>query len=288
VLLLTSTTDKIQVITGQAASVDIHASWIDYTATPSSVPGRLNTAGVVTATTTDAAGSPGASTQRNVKTLNVRNKHGSVSVDITVVHTDGTTAVELVKMTLLPGDTLEYVEGVGFYKVASTPNPLGQNANTADVVANAADTYLTGSGIALFGRIKAGSFIKYRLRATKTGAGVATPIFSIRVGTAGSTSDTARTTHTLAAQTAVTDTAWWELDVDVLNYSASGVIRSHLNANHLLATTGFATSQLQDQTADSATFDLTAAGLILGVSVNPGAAGVWTFQKVLADSGNSR
>src|SRR4051794_25451695 len=113
-LLLTSTTDKIQIITGQAITTDVHASWVDYAA-GSTTPGRTNTA-ITTAATTDVVAAPAASTQRNVKTINVRNKHATSSVDVTVVHTDGTTAVELIKITLSAGDTLEYVEGVGFFK----------------------------------------------------------------------------------------------------------------------------------------------------------------------------
>lgn len=106
-LLLTSTSDLIQVVTGSAVTVDVHASWIDFTAT-TQTPGRTNTP-ITTATTITVVSSPAASTQRNVKRLMVRNKSGS-GCDVTVKHTDGTTAVELFKVSLLSKETLSFDE----------------------------------------------------------------------------------------------------------------------------------------------------------------------------------
>jgi hypothetical protein len=112
-LLLTSVDDKLQVVTGSAANIDVHASWVDYTTT-TVTPGRTNTAGVVTATTTDVVVAPAASTYRNVKTLHIRNKHATASTAVTVRHTDGTTIAELFNVELLAGEELSYVEGIGF------------------------------------------------------------------------------------------------------------------------------------------------------------------------------
>src|SRR4030067_324160 len=97
-ILLTSTSDKIQVITGQAVTVSVHASYVDYDGS-AITPGRLNTA-ISTATTTDVVPSPGASVSRNLKTLSVRNKHASLTVTVTIQHTDGTTVIELDKRVL--------------------------------------------------------------------------------------------------------------------------------------------------------------------------------------------
>lgn len=115
-LLLTSTSDLLQVVTSAAVTIDVHASWID-NATGTVTPGRTNTA-ISTATTTTVVGSPGASTQRAVKALTVRNRSVS-SCDITLKHTDGTTAVELEKVTLATGEQLHYIEGVGFFTIAA-------------------------------------------------------------------------------------------------------------------------------------------------------------------------
>jgi hypothetical protein len=116
-ILLTSTSDKVQVITGQAVTVSVHASWVDYNGT-AVTPGRLNTA-ISTAATTDVVPSPGASVQRNLKTLSVRNKHATSSVTVTIQHTDGTTIAELDKRVLGPGASILYDEGQGFIPLSS-------------------------------------------------------------------------------------------------------------------------------------------------------------------------
>lgn len=103
-LLLTSTSDKIQLVTGAAgASVDVHCSYVD-NASGTITPGRANVVGIATATTTDIVGSPGASTQRNVKGIYITNTSSSVSTQVTVVHTDGTNVADLYGVTLLPGE----------------------------------------------------------------------------------------------------------------------------------------------------------------------------------------
>src|SRR5438067_7492084 len=67
------------------------------------------------------------------------------------------------------------------------------NANNADVVANAADTYLTGSAITVPPQlVRVGSRLRWQFAMSKTGAGTATPIWSVRIGTAGTVSETAR------------------------------------------------------------------------------------------------
>lgn len=160
------------------------------------------------------------------------------------------------------------------------------NSNTADVVPSGADTYLTGSSLAIAGKIQAATIFRWRFTATKTAAGVATPIFSVRVGTAGTTADTARLTLTGAAQTAATDTAWIELEANIRTYSATGVLQGSLKFVHVNAATGFANTSTQILQNTSGTFDITAASLIIGVSCNPGASGVWTFQNISASAHN--
>jgi hypothetical protein len=105
VLLLTSTSDKVQVVTGQAADIEVHASWMDNNA-GTITPGRTNTASITSATTTDVVAAPASSVQRNVKHLNITNNHASQSCVVSVVHTDGTNAEELMEVTLLAGENL--------------------------------------------------------------------------------------------------------------------------------------------------------------------------------------
>jgi hypothetical protein len=109
VLLLASTTDKVNLITGSAADVDVHVSYVKYVAPSTVTPGRKNTKGIVTAVTTDITGSPAASEVWNVKTITVRNKHATVATDITIEHTDGTNNVQLKKVNLAAGEEYQYV-----------------------------------------------------------------------------------------------------------------------------------------------------------------------------------
>jgi hypothetical protein len=161
--------------------------------------------------------------------------------------------------------------------VAAAVTPMiGDDQSAFNLTANAADTYI-GSAFPIAGRIQVGSFFRFNIVATKTGAGVATPIYSVRVGTAGTTADTARCSFTGVAQTAVADTAWLSVEVGVQTYSASGVLAAGFRLDHNLAATGFANQQESIGSNVSSTFDLTAANLKLGLSINPGASGVWTI-----------
>ena len=121
-LILTNpgTADKLQLTTSAAVTVDVHVSWVDHTtATDNVEAGRTNTA-ITTATTTDICAGPASGVIRNVKGINVRNKHASTSTDVTVVYDANGTDYELFKVTLTAGQTLEFVEGVGFFVVAQT------------------------------------------------------------------------------------------------------------------------------------------------------------------------
>jgi hypothetical protein len=104
-LLLTSTSDLVRVITDASADIEVHASWVDHNA-GAITPGRTNTASITGAATTTVVGSPASSTQRNVKLLSIRNNHGSTTCNVDVDHTDGTNAEELIRATLLAGESL--------------------------------------------------------------------------------------------------------------------------------------------------------------------------------------
>jgi hypothetical protein len=291
VILLTSTSDKIQVITSAAGQIDVHASYVDL-ASSVVTAGRLNTR-IATATTTDVVASPAASTTRNVKNIKVGNNHASVSNTVTVQHTDGTNVIILEQVTLLPGERMGYEEGSGIRvfdsagreKLTTAGLPYG-NANTSDVVASVSATYLSGSALNIGGRAQAGSFFKWRLRATKTAAGVATATVAVVTGPNATTADTARVTHSsTAAQTAAIDTGMFEVDATFRAVGAGiTVINSSIRLDHTLAdAAGFGTFRYLN--ANSAAFTL-GAGDYIGLVVTPGTAGVWTFQEVLIDSGD--
>jgi hypothetical protein len=118
VLLLNSTSDKLQVITGSAGDVDIHANWADVDAAGAITVGRLNSS-PTTATTTDVVPSPAAGSSRKVKALHIANVHATNPNLVTIVHTDGTTAIQLESVNLLAGERMSYREGVGMRVIDS-------------------------------------------------------------------------------------------------------------------------------------------------------------------------
>ena len=103
-IILASTSDLIRCVTSHAATIEVHTSYVDLNGT-TVTPSRLNTL-ITTATTTTIVASPAASTVRNLKHLNITNDHASQSCSVTVEHSDGTTVIELMQFTLLPGENM--------------------------------------------------------------------------------------------------------------------------------------------------------------------------------------
>ena len=116
-LLLTSTSDKIQVVTTAAGAIDMSADWVDNT-TSAITPGRTLFGAVATATTTDLVGSPAASTQRSVKFMSVYNESASVSNVITIIQTDGSASVTLWSGTLSSYESVIF-DGNNFFRINS-------------------------------------------------------------------------------------------------------------------------------------------------------------------------
>lgn len=153
-LLLTNASSvphKLQLVTSAAVTVDVHASYVDASnAVPPVVQGdtmgSLNTA-ITTATTTDIVAAPAANEIRNVKTLHIRNKHATLSVDVTVVLDQNGTDFELHKTTLRAGDMLEYVEGLGFFTVTSTAKLDAKLRVSSDSVHATAATFADVTGL---------------------------------------------------------------------------------------------------------------------------------------------
>lgn len=292
-LLLTSTSDIIRIVTSAAGAIDVHASYMD-NASGTITPGRTNTASISTATTTTVVASPGASTQRNVKGLSISNEHASVTNGITVEHFDGTTAETVWKGTLLVGERVVFdqegrwtVYTINGIQKTAGPDTLFNQSTAAQGAGFSSDTYLTGSFIKFSAPPIVGTKYKCRFSVSKTGAGTATPIITVRVGTAGTTSDTGRGTHTFSAGTAATDTAWFEITalLRTVGSGTSAVLQSHC-ALTSQPTTGFS-SLLKGTQATSGGFDSTVADLGIGVSVNGGTSAAWTVQLVVSEIENN-
>lgn len=112
-LLLTSTSDLIQCVTNTAATLDVHASWVD-NASGTITPGRTLTA-ISSGLTTTIVAAPGSSTQRNVQTLTLTNRDAALSDTITVQQVGGATTVDVgPTFVLAPGEYAQWLDGVGW------------------------------------------------------------------------------------------------------------------------------------------------------------------------------
>lgn len=146
-LLLTTTTDKLSMITSAAVTVDVHASGQDKNQSTGALTDyRLNTA-ISTAATTDIVAVPGSTTTRNVKTLHIRNKSASAATDVTVQYNQNGTLYELHKVTLNAGELLSYVEGVGFFKTANLSALDREFVVASDVTFATAATFADITGL---------------------------------------------------------------------------------------------------------------------------------------------
>lgn len=148
-LNLISTTDKLQLITSAAGTIDVHASYVDLPAgsNPTPVPGRQNSAAISTATTTDIVAAPAASTYRNIKTIHITNRHATQPNDVTVQYNDNATLLRLHKETLQPGEALEYVEGLGFFVISLSTRKLDAKLRVSADVTNATTSFATVTGL---------------------------------------------------------------------------------------------------------------------------------------------
>ena len=126
-LLLTSATDVIQIVTGSATALDVHASWVD-NVSGTITQGRTNTE-ITTATTTTVVAGP-ASGQRNVQTMLVSNLSASAG-QVTINYFDGTATVTLFSLSLLAGYTVQFAAGSGFTVFTSAGVILSAGATGA-------------------------------------------------------------------------------------------------------------------------------------------------------------
>jgi hypothetical protein len=283
-LILPTTSDKLQLVTGQAATLDVATDWID-NASGTITPGATNTA-ITAVATTDIVAAPGASTQRNVKSVTIWNRHATASVDVTPQRFNGTTAYGAGKWTLAPGDVLEFGEGFGWYKIPNPVNAPSPSVSVADQAVGASVTnYLTNSDIHISaGRpLKAGTVFRWHVCFSKTAAATASMTFDLRVGTAGTTADTSRASLATGTQTAVADVGELEVACTVRSISASGIITTSMQMEHNLAATGLGPTNVVVSNVTSAAFDTTATNLILGLSLTTGASHAITITRVVGE-----
>jgi hypothetical protein len=154
----------------------------------------------------------------------------------------------------------------------------------------ASDTYVTNSDLlvpALGMQQKA--VIEWRISASKTGASTGTPVYTIRLGSAKTTADTALLALTGPAQTAVADIGTLHILCTVTTAGSSGVVQGtawwvHTGtaANTTTSGTGFANnSSGHVEGTGSAVDSSAAAGKYVGLSIAGGASSAWTVTQVV-------
>lgn len=161
------------------------------------------------------------------------------------------------------------------------------NASTAAQTPTAATlTYLTNSNMAVpVAKLRIGTQFLWWLFFDKTAAGTLASSFHVRVGTAGTTADTARLTFTTGAGTAAIDQGFLQILVTCRGpLSASGIFEGVMTLTHNLQTTGVLAVQQQVAFVTSGAFDVTTANLIVGLSVTTGTAQAWTFRQIRAEA----
>ena len=121
-----------------------------------------------------------------------------------------------------------------------------QNASTASVSAGyATDTYLAGSSIVVpAGYWQAGTLYYCEFDMTKTAAGTAQAILTLRMGTAGTTADASIASQTYTAGTGAADTGFWQVWAlfRSVGSGTSAVIQLNTLINKTLTSTGLINS----------------------------------------------
>ena len=280
-LILALTTDKLQLVTSSTSAIAVHATFANNNS-GTITPGKQNTA-ISSAATTDVVAAPAAG-YTTVQLLVAMNNGGAANTLSVLYNANGTTYI-LFSTTVNPGEALQYVEGVGFFKYPSTLTPL-VNASTSDQSPGTTETYITGSNIAIPSNrpIQVGTTVEWEIIASKTAASTAAGVFTIKFGTAGTTGDASVLALTMGAQTAATDQGYFLI---VANFrgpvGASCILRGSLAVQHLTGTTtGFVNLASPVYTGTSSGFNCTTAGSIVGLSCTPGSAAAWTIQSVRA------
>lgn len=149
-IFLVDTDDTLRVVTASGVStMHMYAAWADLTTT-ALTPGNSD-AQVTTATTTVLVAAPGASTQRQIKGLSIRNAHASSSNVITVQFFDGVTATELIQYTLLAGETLQWGEDENFRVIDASGQVKGAVVANAGTNLNTSALLTTTAHDAAFG-----------------------------------------------------------------------------------------------------------------------------------------
>jgi hypothetical protein len=204
----------------------------------------------------------------------------------------GTTSIATTVAAKLPtggttGQVLTKTSATNYaasWQTPATVPVLLINSSVANQTGFATDTYVTGSNIIYTaGQWAVGGTYHCTLEVSKTAAGTATPIVTLRAGTTGTTSDAAEVAFTFTAGTAATDDATIEVFATIRTTGASG---TGAGACKIVTSgggfIGGTTAWTQVKSSTSVTWDTTTFTNI-GVSLNGGTGFQGTVRLVSAE-----
>lgn len=177
--------------------------------------------------------------------------------------------------------------GTGDVTIAQT-NPVYENASTSALSVPTTDTYLVGSGIAVpAGAWTVGTQYHCHFDMTKTAAGTAALVITIRMGTFGNINDTAILTMSFGSivQTAAVDVANFDVYATFRSVGSgtSAVLEGHMQGIHNGNTTGlWNLGPVITGTPTASSGFNSATPSAIGVSFNGGASFSGTCQMVQA------
>jgi hypothetical protein len=181
------------------------------------------------------------------------------------------------------GEPIPVVEGNAFFDWQ--PNGgfgYGQrgSASVADQAISAATlTLITGSLILVPPQgFQVGAKFRWKLRCSKTAAGVAARNFFIRIGTAGTTADAVVAQFTSGTPTGAVDRADIEIEMTIRTLGASATAVAHETLNHDLDATGFVNKASEVIAGSMSAFNSTTAKQFIGLSLTTGASEAITVQ----------
>lgn len=159
------------------------------------------------------------------------------------------------------------------------------NQSVSSQTGFATDTYLVGSDVPFpAGMPIVGTTYRLIFDVTKTNVGTAAPTITIRIGTAGSTADSARCTIAFGAGTAAVDSGLFEVicDFRTVGGSTSAVLQAVSRLTSNLTTTGLSNA-VKAKPVTSSGFDSTVGSSRIGASYNGGTSAAHTIQLVRAE-----
>jgi hypothetical protein len=193
-----------------------------------------------------------------------------------------------VPLTPAAGKSILYIDSTGKRHVTldDTGAARGLLAKNAAIASQgpgfAVDTWVTGSDLIVpSSGLQAGLLFRWVITASKTAAGLASPVIAIRLGAARSVADLAIQAFVTAAQTAVADNGTLFITSLLRNVGAAAIMAGCAAwAKTQTGLVGFGGSI--DNVGGA--FDSTGrAGQFVSLSINGGAAAAWTLTSVSAE-----